>query len=127
MRQRGQRIPLAIGPIGEGPADPLAGQARRDVRICEDKAVVVVIEQIVPEGLAVDEPDRQQQKPADTPNKAAVGSLLRVGRQDHAKNSPVGRRAGTVRPMPVKPVPGRRWVASAELPRAVRLKAAIKV
>ena len=75
VRQRGQRIPLAEWPLGESPPDPLAGQPRGDVRIWIDKAVVVVIERKVAERLAVDQPDRQEQKTAHGPSVVGLGSL----------------------------------------------------
>ena len=43
VRQRGQRIPLAVGPVGEGPPDAVAGQARGDMGVSVDKDAVVVI------------------------------------------------------------------------------------
>ena len=83
VRQRGQRIPLAVGPLGKGPADGLGGQPLGDVAVFVDKTVVIVIQQDVTERLAIDQPDRREQQPAHAPSIPGVGSLPRiVGRTD---------------------------------------------
>ena len=72
VRNHRQRIPLAHRAAGQRPLQSVGRQAVIDVRVVSDIQAVVVFEEGVPQRLAVDRRDDEQQKRADGPNRTLV-------------------------------------------------------
>ena len=59
MRQSGQRMPVCPVAMAEDPGDPGSRQPLGHVRIVVDVHVVVVIDELMADRLAEDQPNRQ--------------------------------------------------------------------
>ena len=53
-------MPVVGMHMSEGPLNPVEGEAVRDPWILVDVVIVVVVDELVPEGLAEDGPDKPQ-------------------------------------------------------------------
>ncbi len=98
----GQGVPVAEFAIGQRPAQPFQGQPPLDDGVLIDIRVVVVIDELVPDGLAEDQDDGQEQKDGHGRRPESVirpamrfraGGLLRC---NTAIRRSRGRSSGTV-------------------------------
>ena len=62
VRDAGQWVPVPDMAMGEGPSDPLGGQATLDVCVLKHVRAVVVGDEVVPDGLTEHEDDREHEK-----------------------------------------------------------------
>jgi len=69
MRNPGERMPVEGPAMGESPADPLEAQSPVHLGVPGDVGVVVEIDEIVAEGLRVDQEDGGGQGEADDPRE----------------------------------------------------------
>src|SRR5438876_8884456 len=65
VRNGGKRMPVISMHMGEGPLNPLEGETVRDPWIFVYVLIVVVVDKLVPNGLAEDDPDNSRKKNAD--------------------------------------------------------------
>ena len=65
VRNRGKRMPVVRMHMSEGPLNPVEGEAVCDPWILVNVLIVVVIDKLVPEGLAEDDPDNSHKKNTD--------------------------------------------------------------
>src|SRR5436190_6418441 len=65
VRNRRKRMPVGSMHMCEGPSNPLEGETVRDLRIFENVLKVVQVDEVVPKGLAEDDPDNCHKDRAD--------------------------------------------------------------
>src|SRR5438552_13205562 len=65
VRNGSQRMPVVRMHMGEGPLNPLEGETVRDPWILVYVLIVVVVDKLVPNGLAEDDPDNCHKDSAD--------------------------------------------------------------
>ena len=58
VREGGKWMPVARVRLGEGQTDPVVSKARGDDGIFVNVILIVVSDELVPEGLAKDQPDK---------------------------------------------------------------------
>src|SRR5205085_8425742 len=68
VRNSGQRMPVVGMHMGEGPLNPVNGETIRDPWIFVNVLIVVVVDELVPKGLAEDDPDNSRQENTDYAN-----------------------------------------------------------
>ena len=74
---RGQRIPVPDLAMGKSVGHPGEGQALGDFRILKDINVIVVIDELEPNGAAEDDPDKSGKEDADAADQpfGSVGGV----------------------------------------------------
>jgi len=65
VRNGGKRMPVVSMHMGEGPLNPLEGETVRDPWILVYVLIVIVVNELVPEGLAEDDPDNCHKENTD--------------------------------------------------------------
>ena len=66
VRNRGQRMPVVGMHMREGPLHPVESKAARDPWIFVHVLVIIVVDELVPEGLAEDDPDNSHKEETNT-------------------------------------------------------------
>ena len=83
VRQEGEGMPVIDRNSAEGPLNSISGQARGDPRILVNVIIVVVVDEVMPQGLAKDDPDDQREEKRDDSdsgdNVIGPGRRLRRG------------------------------------------------
>ena len=77
-------MPVVGMRMGEGPSNPLEGETARDPWIFVDVLKVVQVDELVPKGLAEDNPDNCRQKHADDSGDEPLIGSSRTWRCDCA-------------------------------------------
>src|SRR4051794_34526901 len=58
MGNGGERMPIVCVHMSEGPPDPVEGKTVRDRWILVNVVIVIVVDELVPKGLAKNDPDK---------------------------------------------------------------------
>ena len=96
MGNPGQRVPVGGVDLGKRPDNPLERQSPGNFRVFIHVIIVVVIDKVMPQRLAEDQPCDHRQKNADRENRPAIiqadRSAFGFRRQESANSgiSPVG-------------------------------------
>src|SRR2546423_1428995 len=75
VRDGGNRVPVVGVHMGKGPANSAKAEAARDLRLIVDVNIIVVVQELVPDGLAKHNPHKNGKKNADcTGGRQIAGS-----------------------------------------------------
>ena len=82
VRNGGQRMPVVSVHMRESPLNPVQGETVHDPWIFGNVLIVVVVDELVPEGLAKDDPDNSHKENRDdASDEAAVNTRRRLRRR----------------------------------------------
>src|SRR5436189_1356189 len=78
VRNGGKRMPVVSMHMGEGPLYPFNGETVRNPRILVNVLIVVIVDELMPKGLAEDDPDNcHKEKTDDASDNPLTGSARR--------------------------------------------------
>ena len=73
VRQSRQRMPISGVPAAKCMGYPMKGQSARDRRICINVLVIIVVDEVVADGLAKHHPGNDNQEKTNAQSLAACG------------------------------------------------------
>ena len=77
VRNGGKRMPVVSMHMGEGPLHPVEAKTAPDSRISENIGIVIVVDELVPQSLAKNDPDNCHQENRDDACDEATVSARR--------------------------------------------------